>query len=127
MFKQEIIQEYVNNFRRNLSLYLKPGMGISLDIYPIESKGAILVFTLGLNINNKDIYMEREKKISDALKKIPQKAFGGNLDGFEFGGTNLIMQDTNIIIIKGEDNACYWNDVSAKEDVQRLISPKRRN
>lgn len=126
MYKREIIQDYVNNFRINMSIYLKPGLGILCDIYPIESEGAILVFTLGLNINNKDTYMKIEKKVNDSLKKIPQKAFGGNLEGFKFGGTNLITEDNRIIIIKGEDTLSDWNDKSAKNDVQRLVDPKGR-
>lgn len=126
MNNKKIMQEYINNVRRYISRYLKPGIGLLCTVYPAHGKGAILVFTLNLNGPNKDIYMNEENTINDALKNISQRAFGGNLDGFKFGGTNLIMEDNRMIFIKGEDNLYDWNERSAKQDVNRIVNSNNR-
>jgi hypothetical protein len=115
------LQTFVNNFRRHLASYLKPGVGLVCNIYPTNSTGAILEFTIGPQIANEDHFKPVEPSVNDALGKIKQRAFGGNLAGFRFSGTNVVMEDNRIILIKGEENDEAWDDKAALEDVKRLV------
>ena len=120
-----MIQTYINNFRRLFSPYLKPGIGMRCIIYPAEQKGAILEFYLGPNEENNDIYLKTESSVNDALGKIKQKAFGGNLESFNFGGTNIIMEPNRIILIIGEDNSSEWSERKTKDDIGKIVNPHK--
>jgi len=82
------------------------------DVHPANVGGTILEFEIGLDIENDDIYHEPSSTIGQALSKIKQNAFGGNLEGFMFGGTNVILQEQQIILIK-DDSASVWSDSAA--------------
>ena len=114
-------QKYINNFRREFTLYLKPGVGLSCNIYPSNDGGAILEFSIGEAYENDDDYKEISKSLGLALANIEQHAFGGNLEGFSFGGTNTILERNRVIYIK-ESNPKEWSESAAKKDVKSLIS-----
>lgn len=116
-----IIQNYVNNFRRHLSTYLKPGIGLSSKIYSTTSEGAVLEFTIGPGIANDDNFESTLESVNKVLKVIPQRFVGGNIDGIRFGGTNISMEANRILIIKGEDATNLWSDESALNDVKRIL------
>ncbi len=46
-----------------------------------------------------DEYLDVTQTVNDALKGIEQNTFGGNLDGFRFGGTNIIMEPARIVLL----------------------------
>jgi hypothetical protein len=119
------IQTYVNNFRRRISSYLKPGIGLSCTIHTAKDDGAILEFSLGSGIANTDQYQESGTTISGTLASIPQHAFGGNIEGFEFAGTNVIMEKDRIIFIK-DGSQSEWSDEAAEKDVQSVLAPHKR-
>jgi hypothetical protein len=126
MTSKNNIQKYINNFRRRLTPLLKPGIGLACNIYPAETGGAVLEFTIAPEIENDDIYKQTSPSLGRALSNIEQRAFGGNLDGFSFGGTNVILEGNRIIFIK-EDSAAEWSDNAAQNDVSRVLSkPKGR-
>jgi hypothetical protein len=125
MIDRKTIQNYINSFRVHLSRYLKPGTGVVCKVYPAERGGAILEFSLGPGIQNDDIYQETSATVGTALSGIPQKAFGGNLEGFAFGGTNTIMEGNRIIFIK-DDSLREWGEDAALNDVQKLLPKKSR-
>jgi hypothetical protein len=120
MKDRKVIQEYVNNFRRRIAQFLKPGIGLICNVYPAESGGAILEFMIGPGVQNDDIYKEVNSTIGRALTQIKQRAFGGNLDGFVFGGTNVILEDNRIIFIK-DDSLAEWSDSAAQRDLTRVL------
>ncbi|AMM40374.1 hypothetical protein HS1_000568 [Candidatus Desulfofervidus auxilii] len=120
------IQEYINNFRRRLARFLKPGIGVTCNVYPAKSGGAILEFTIGPGLKNDDVYQEVSQTLSKILSKIKQRAFGGNLDGFIFRGTNVILEDNRIIFIK-DDSPSEWTDKAAAHDLERILPKSRRN
>lgn len=120
MKDKKTIQTYVNNFRRRLSSHLKPGIGLMCNIHPAEEGGAILEFSLGPSIENDDRYQETSSTANTALSSISQNAFGGNLEGFKFSGTNVIMEDGRIILIK-DDSPSEWSDAAAKNDVFKIL------
>lgn len=81
MTDKTIIQNYINNFRIQISGILKPNIGISSAVFPCGD-GAIIEFNFGEGLESADKYYAPVEKISDALEKIEQKAFGGNLGAF---------------------------------------------
>jgi len=122
MQDRRVIQAYINNFRRHLSRYLKPEIGLSCTVHPAERAGAILEFRLGPDVANEDRFLDPRKKVNDALPDLNQRAFGGNLDGFSFVGTNFILMDDRFILIKGGDSSSEWSDDAAAADVRRIAS-----
>jgi hypothetical protein len=121
MQDRRAIQAYVNNFRRHLSRYLKPGIGLSSNVYPARQQGAILEFRLGPDLANEDRFLEPRNTVNDALPDLNQLAFGGNLGGFSFSGTNVVLEPNRFILIKGGDSPEEWGDNGAAADVQRIV------
>jgi len=121
MNNAETLQRYINDFRRHLAPLLRPSIGLSCIAFPAIGPGAVLEFTMKSGIANDD-YLERPTAtVNDALGKIKQTAFGGNLQGFLFGGTNVIMEADRIILIKGDDKQSSWTDGAADDDVKNLL------
>ena len=102
MEDKDIIQEYINNLRRELAKYLKPGIGVKIRVLPSEKPGGIVELYLGINQQNIDEMLPTSSSVNSALKTVSQKSFGGNLDAFNFQGTNTIMEPEKIIFIKGD-------------------------
>lgn len=120
----KIIQKYINNFRRHLAPYLRPSIGLACKVFPAVESGAILEFSIDSGIANTDEFRPFSRTVNEALSSISQRAFGGNLAGFRFGGTNVVMEDNRIILIKGEDDPNQWNDQAALTDVKRILPPR---
>jgi len=123
MNNKEALQQYINNFRRHLAPYLRQGIGLACKVFPTNAEGAILEFTIGQNIPNSDVFEQPSETINAALSQIPQHAFGGNLNNFKFSGTNVIMEKSRIVLVKGENDLTQWNDAAALADVRRLLPP----
>jgi hypothetical protein len=123
MNNKQTIQGYINNFRRHLSSFLRPNIGLTCNVYPAESDGAILEFTIGPGVTNEDVFKPVEPTVNDGLAKIEQRAFGGHLSGFRFGGTNVVMEGNRIILIKGEESPSEWSDSAANADVKKILPP----
>ena len=104
-----------------MAQFLKPGIGLACNIYPSDDGGAILEFLIGEVTENDDRYKESSKSLGAALANIEQRAYGGNLEGFNFGGTNTILETNRIIYIK-ESNPNEWSDSAAQKDVQGLVN-----
>lgn len=125
MKDREKIQRYINDFRRHLSRLVREGMGVSCRAFPTEGPGALLEFTISPGIPSGDQIMETKETVNKALLAVPQRAFGGDLTGLVFSGTNLIAEDNRIILVKGEDSDESWNDADAKANVDRIIEATR--
>jgi len=123
--KNEKYQKYINNFRRRLARHLRPGIGISCDIFPSEDGGAILEFKLGDGLENDDRYQALSPSIGTALTKVNQRAFSGNFGSMRFGGTSTLLEPNRIIYIK-ESNPNEWNDDAAQRDIEKLLSNSKR-
>jgi hypothetical protein len=95
------------------------------SIYPAATGGAVLVFQLGPEVENDDVYHEPRATLGKALSQIEQRAFGGNLDGVTFGGTNTILENDKLIFIK-DANPSEWSDEAATKDVRAVVPSKRR-
>lgn len=119
-----MIQRYINNFRRHLSVFLRPGIGLKTFIYPSIKDGAVLVFHLGFNLENDDEYQPVSPSIGSILNKVEQRAFGGNLEGIHFSGTNMIFEPNKIIFIK-DNNPKEWTDTAAKKEALKIVNSGR--
>ncbi|PMP42103.1 hypothetical protein [Vibrio splendidus] len=113
------IQKYINNYRRQLTRYLRPGFGLLCNVYPAKN-GAILEFVIGNELANDDIYHPERNSVGDALGQIEQRAFGGNLSGFTFSGTNTILENNRLIYIK-DSTSKEWGDKAVKKDVNAVL------
>lgn len=113
------VQKYINNYRRQLTRYLRPGFGLLCNVYPAKN-GAILEFVVGDKLVNDDIYHPERNTVGDALGQIEQRAFGGNLSGFTFSGTNTILENNRMIYIK-DSTSNEWNDSAVKKDVNAVL------
>ena len=116
------LQEYINNFRRHITPYLKPGVGLTCVSTPAFGQGAVVEFKMAPQVKNEDYFNQAKGTVNDIIKGIPQKLVGGNIDAVRFSGTNISMEPDRIIIIKGEDDPNLYNDKGAKEDVERIVS-----
>lgn len=128
MQNQDILQSYVNNFRRHFSVYLRPSVGMTCEIFPAVANGAIFVFTMGQNVQNIDKFMPTETNVSSAFFKIPQNSI--DIDNpnakLHFSGTNVILEGNRIILIKGDDDISEWNDIAASIDVKKSLPSRMR-
>jgi hypothetical protein len=120
MIDKPTIQTYINNFRRKFTVFLKPGIGISCDVRPFEAGGAILEFKIAPQIENKDTYYPVSSSSGQALSQVTQQAFGGNLNGFNFEGTNVILEPDKLIFIK-DGSLKEWDNVAAEKDVAQIV------
>lgn len=118
--KKESIQSYINSFRKFLSTYIKPGLGVKCLVRPARDGGAVLIFELVEYEGNQDTYKMPASSLGKALSRVQQHAFGGSLEGFKFKGTNIIMEDSKIIIIK-DGEPSQWSEEAAKSDVEKIV------
>jgi hypothetical protein len=120
------IQRYINDFRRHFSAFVREGMGISCRAFPAEGPGALLEFTVAPGIASGDQILDPRQTVNHALQETPQKAFGTNLSGVVFSGTNLISEGNRIILVKGEDTEASWSDADARANVERILAGSRK-
>lgn len=103
---------------------MRPGIGLKCMVYPASDGGAILVFEIGIGAENDDIYLAKSQSLGAALSGIEQHAFGGDLRGVNFGGTNTILEPGRIIFIK-DGNPSEWSDSAAAKDVVSVVGSER--
>ena len=84
----------------------------------------MLVFQLGPAVENDDVYKPASASLGKALSQIEQRAFGGNIENFHFGGTNTILEGDRLIFIKDE-NDTEWSDSAAAKDVKSVVPSER--
>ena len=121
MIDKELIQDYLNNFRYQISGVLNPDIEISSVVYPCKEDGAIIEFRFGKGIKSVDEYKKPFNRIADALATIKQRAFGGELVSFKFSGTNYIMEFHRLILIK-DNSPSEWTMKQANKDALKFIT-----
>lgn len=120
---KEVIQNYINNFRRRFSPYLKKNIGFKTVVIPYD-QGVILSFELGMNAQNKDEYKGECKNISEALGKLKLKSFEEN-SNVVFKGTNIVMENNVIALIK-DFAPNEWTDIQAMNDVSKILNTSQQ-
>lgn len=126
MLDKKIIQEYIDNFRYQMSGIIKPEIGIYAVVYPCQEDGAIIEFLFGREKESTNEFKEAFPRISDALVTIKQRAFGGKLDSFRFSGTNYIMEFHRLVLIK-DNSPSEWTMQRAYHDVLKFITAGKWN
>ncbi len=121
MIDKELIQDYLNNFRYQISGVLNPDIEISSVVYPCKEDGAIIEFRFGKGIKSVDEYKKPFNRIADALATIEQRAYGGELVSFRFSGTNYIMEFHRLILIK-DNSPSEWTMKQANKDALKFIT-----
>jgi len=102
MRDRQTLQQYINNFRRHVAPFLRPSIGVSCVAFPTEGPGAVIEFTMGPEIANEDHFRNPVPSVNDALAHIKQRAFGGNLAGFHFDGTNVHRRGKQDCLAQGQ-------------------------
>lgn len=117
-----IIQSYINNFRRKFAPFLKPDIGLQIDIFNCGTEGAVLVIYFKPGGKSQDNDRNENTTISDVLSQLNQNFFGGNLKALHFKGTNLMMSPKYILLIK---DSCQseWTDQKLVEDIGMIVNP----
>jgi hypothetical protein len=119
---QEIIQRYINEFRRYISSVLKPNIGLEIDIYNCGNEGAVLIIFFKPGGKSIDKEINEFNTIADVLNSIEQNFVGGNISGMTFKGTNMMMDQNRILLIK-ESNKDEWSSTQLKEDLNNIFQP----
>lgn len=122
MHRQEI-QNYINNFRRILCRFLKPDVGIQSTVYPYN-KGSVIVYELGLNLQNKDDLRSNSKEITEAFQRTNLFENEKGEVVHSFVGTNILLIKNKIVVIK-DDNAKEWTEEKAQLDIEKIIQPSK--
>ncbi|MDF9796127.1 hypothetical protein OKW21_001390 [Catalinimonas alkaloidigena] len=120
---RENIQHYINNFRRSISRFLKPNVGIRTIVYEYD-KGVLLSFEFGINLQNKDEFRAKSSNIAQALKKAQITIFGENPVNIIFHGTNLVMDNNQVALVKDFTDK-EWTEKQAFEDVNKILNPQK--
>lgn len=122
MDRQEI-QNYINNFRRLISRFLKPDVGIQSTVYPYDN-GCVIVYELGLNLQNKDELRSSSKEITEAFKRTNLFENEKGEQHHSFVGTNILLIKNKIVVIK-DDNSKEWTEEKAQLDIEKIIQPSK--
>lgn len=120
--KTDKVQHYLNNFRRELSVYLKPDYNVKAIIFPSE-EGTIIEFEFRKDQPTRDEFRKMEQTIIDHLHKINVKSLNDHTTNLKFSGTNMYLEPGKIFLIK-DNNDSEWTSEKAHDDVEKLINPQ---
>jgi hypothetical protein len=119
MVEKQIINQYLNNFRRLFSHFLKSGVGVQITTFPFN-EGVVIVVELGLEIPTKEENRASSKNLKEAL--IRTNLFEGTDTPSEIPGTSIILSKNKIVILK-TNNEDQWNEDAIKADIDNIIKP----
>jgi hypothetical protein len=122
MKKTTKLKKYVELFKRNISQFVPSGVDIKSTIYPVESDGAVFEFLFNKNKESSNVLENIRPTVGRVLSEIPQRLVGGNIENVQFKGTNLYLEGSRILIIKGEDDPSSWSGNAVMDDVKRVVS-----
>jgi len=123
---QNIIQKYINNLRINLTRFLKPNIGLEVDIYNCGNEGAVLIVYFKPKGKSIDKEIGHFESIAEVLGSIEQNFFSGNLTNFHFKGTNMMMSNNRIIIIKDNSDS-EWTAAQLNDDLNKIVQPPAKS
>ncbi|SFO66318.1 hypothetical protein SAMN05428949_6031 [Chitinophaga sp. YR627] len=125
--EQNTILHYVNELRKNLTSRLKPNIGLQITIFNCGNEGAVLIVYFHEQIPSSDNFSSQYSKISDVLSSIKQDFVSGDLSSVNFKGTNIMMDQRRIILIK-DYNHTEWTTDKAQEDINKILhTPTKSN
>ena len=119
---KEDFQNYFYEFKKIHRLILNPKFGYKVKAFVSKQQGSMIFFSFEEGSDEFVSYEIIDGKIGAALHKTPQKAFGGNLEGISFGGTNIIREANHLIFIKGDNTKNAWTSEKAQKDAWQEIN-----
>ena len=116
--ERTLINNYLSNFRRLISPFLKEDVSLKTVVYPFE-KGSLIVFEFNYDGNGNTDFRSESKSIQDALRR--SNLFEDPENASDIEGTKCFVQKNKLITMKGckESN---WDASSAKSDVIGFIN-----
>ena len=121
MVDRQVVIEYLNNFRRLLSKYLKSGVGVQTTSYPFDG-GVIMVVELGSGIVTKDENRTKSNNLKEALHRTNLFEEADFVP--EIPGTSILLSMNKIVILKTTDSK-QWSEDFAKADITNVINAIR--
>ena len=121
MVDRQVVIEYLNNFRRLLSKYLKSGVGVQTTSYPFDG-GVIMVVELGSGIVTKDENRTKSNNLKEALHRTNLFEEADFVP--EIPGTSILLSMNKIVLLKTTDSK-QWSEDSAKTDITNVINAIR--
>lgn len=122
MNKSSKLRKYAELFNRYIEKYLSPNISIKVKAYPVEGPGAIFEFVFNTDNDSSITIAQAKPTVGKVLSSIPQRMILGSVENVSFGGTNIYMEGSRLLLIKGEDVASQWESASIQEDVRRVVS-----
>lgn len=122
MIDKQVLNQYLNNFRRLFSRFLKSGVGLQTISFPFN-EGVVIVVELGIGIPTKEESRTNSKDLREALKRT--NLFEDNDVLQEIPGTTIILSKNKIVILKN-DSADQWSEEAVKVDIRNIITPIKR-
>jgi hypothetical protein len=117
---QRDFERYFESFVSKHRIILRPGMNYFADAI-VSTKDGSLFFIEFKEGKGSFKYEKTDEPIANALMRLPQKAFGGNLSNLRFGGVNIIREENKLIIIKGDNSENAWSKAEAYKDAFKEV------
>ena len=122
MNKKSKLEKYIELFNRKIAEYLSNNVSINTVVHPVLEEGAVFEVFLNQDGDKSIVFTKPSKTVGHVLQNIPQNMYEGAPEHVQFKGTNLLLEDNRIIIIKSEDSNEAWTGIQIDNDVSRVIS-----
>jgi len=122
MNKKSKLEKYIELFNRKIAEYLSNNVSTNTVIHPVLEEGAVFEVFLNQDGDESIVFTKPSKTVGHVLQNIPQNMYEGAPEYVQFKGTNLLLEDNRIIIIKSEDSNEAWSGIQIDNDVSRVIS-----
>ena len=105
-------------------MILRPDLNYYIQAIVSRKEGSLLFFEFKEGKGDFG-YKQIDEPIAKALMDLPQRAFGGDLSGVKFAGTNIVRESNKLIIIKGDNSPNAWSKTEAYKDAFREVTEIR--
>ena len=117
IMERTLINNYLSNFRRLVSPFLKQDVSLKSIVYPFK-EGALIIVEFNYDGNGNNDFRSESADIQEALRR--SNLFEDPENAKEVEGTKLFIQKNKLIALKGGKDS-NWNATSAKSDVSGFI------
>jgi len=104
---------------------LRPDISYQANAIVSERHGALIFFKFRKG-SRRFSFRKIRKPIGVALQDLPQRGFKGDLSNVIFGGTNVVVEGSKLIIVKGSNQKEDWSPMEARIDANRQIEEARK-
>lgn len=122
---EEDFKRYCEEFISKHRMILRPDLNYDILAIVSRKEGSLIFFEFKAGPRRLR-YKQIDEPIAIALMDLPQRAFGGDLSGVKFGGTNIVREGNKLILIKGDNSRKAWSNEEAVKDALREIKDIRK-